>query len=253
MSISELEEFRERPFSFYPPILGVEHNEWTYGEANWSEIRVHNPKANLDVWIPRRHVGQLSSIDDPVMIVGLTQELEYKGGMVMAHHSRVVTMPRGGSSPLPGHRQASVPPRSRSGGGSVAEQKVGRLIAGVLLVAIAGTFLTVMLTRDRGSGGRINYQAVLQAELGLTAQDDYFAVVRKLGKPAQERWRDDVGERQYQALWYPELGVTAILMGASRDQVLYIGAKDENWKNVHSVKLPGGSSTDSILRSLERF
>ena len=30
-------------------------------------------------------------------------------------------------------------------------------------------------------------------------------------------------------------------------------AKDKDWKTVHSVTLPGGGSTDSILRSLKRF
>jgi hypothetical protein len=77
--------------------------------------------------------------------------------------------------------------------------------------------------------------------------------VRKLGDPAEDRWRDEEGERQYRALDYPDLGITVVLMGADRDSVLYIGAKDREWRNVHSVELPGGTNTDSILRSLERF
>ncbi len=127
------------------------------------------------------------------------------------------------------------------------------MILASLAVAIVVTAAAIALFRGRESGGRINYQAVLQAELGLTAQDDYFSVIRKLGPPAADRWKSQTGERQYRALDYPRLGVTLILMGADRDQVFYIGAKDKDWRTVHSVKLPRGGNTDSILRSLARF
>ena len=84
----------ERAFSFYPPLLGVEHNEWTYRKSTWSEILVHNTKSEQDIWIPRRFVGELSSVDEPVMIVGLKKELEYRGGAVWPHERRVIELPK---------------------------------------------------------------------------------------------------------------------------------------------------------------
>ena len=251
MSTPELDQFAGRRFSFYPPILNIEHNEWTCRKGSWSEVLVHNTKTEMDLWVPRRFLGEISQVDEPVMIAGLNQELEYKGGTVWPHKRRVIHMPRiTRPRPAPSAQAKAPPPKARQ---SAAEKKIGRLITGALVAGILTTFVFVGLYRGRQSGGRINYKAILQAELELTGQDNYHDVVRKLGTPAEDRWRSEAGERQYRALSYPDLSLTVILMGADRDQVFYIGAKDDDWTNVHSVELPGGSSTDSILRSLERF
>ncbi len=98
---AQFEPMARRPFSFYPAILNVEHNEWTLRRASWSELLVVNAKNGLEVWIPRRYVGELSSIEEPVMIVGLLKELEYKAGSVWPHERRVLSMP-----PLPAETPA---------------------------------------------------------------------------------------------------------------------------------------------------
>jgi hypothetical protein len=66
-----IEQMSRRTFSFFPPILNVEHNEWRLRKTAWSEILVVNAKSDLEVWIPRRLLGDVSSVDEPVMIVGL--------------------------------------------------------------------------------------------------------------------------------------------------------------------------------------
>lgn len=73
-----LDQIGQRPFSFYPAILGIEHNEWLLRRATWSELLVYNTKTEQELWVPRRFLGEISSIDEPVMIVGLLKELEYK-------------------------------------------------------------------------------------------------------------------------------------------------------------------------------
>ena len=88
------EQIGSRPFSFYPPVVNVEHNEWHYRKATWSEVLVVNAKTGLEVWIPRLYIGEFSRIDEPVVIVGLTKELEYKGGQVWPYVRRVIEMPR---------------------------------------------------------------------------------------------------------------------------------------------------------------
>ena len=75
-----LDELGSRRFSFYPPIVNIDHNEWEMRKGSWSEVLVHNPKMDLELWIPRAWLGEISKIDEPVMIVGLRRELEYKGG-----------------------------------------------------------------------------------------------------------------------------------------------------------------------------
>src|SRR6266699_3688837 len=90
---SPLEHLGVRPFSFYPAILNVEHNEWLFRKATWSEILVVNCKTGAEIWIPRRFVGEVSRIEDPVLIVGLVRELEYKTGAVWPFQRRVIEMP----------------------------------------------------------------------------------------------------------------------------------------------------------------
>ena len=89
-----LENMGTRPFSFYPPVVGVEHNEWTYKQATWSEILVTNTKTANEVWVPRRFLGEVSRVDEPVMIVGLKRELEYRAGSLWPHERRVIEMPK---------------------------------------------------------------------------------------------------------------------------------------------------------------
>ncbi len=251
-----LEHLGERPFSFYPPILGIEHNEWTFRQATWSEILVHNTKSGNEIWVPRRFVGEVSRIDEPVMIVGLLKELEYKAGGVWPAARRVLEMPRGaGSKPADSADQAQrAEPHARSmidiareGG---AESRSLKLFAIVLLAGIVLAIFGVMMTRE---DKRIEYRAVLQSDLGLTGRDDYFAVVRRLGQPTEDRWKSETGELQYRLLGYPQRGLYIILMGTERNKVLYIGSLDKNWRVVDSVELPNGKNTASMLRQLKRF
>src|SRR5438874_11849299 len=96
-----LQHLATRPFSFYPPIINIEHNEWLFRKATWSEILVVNCKTSNEIWIPRRFLGEVSRIEDPVLIVGLNRELEYKAGAVWPYQRRIIEMPVavGGSAP----------------------------------------------------------------------------------------------------------------------------------------------------------
>ena len=252
MPTADFEAFADRPFSFYPPIVNIEHNEWRFQKGNWSEVLVSNTRIELDLWIPRRFLGEVSRVEAPVMIVGLDQELEYKGGRVWPHNRRVLAMPSAGAGRA--EEDTEPPPEAPRGSrDSATEKKISRLIVSALVIAVVLMAGAVLLFREKESGGRIDYKTILQANLGLTAEDTYFSVIRKLGEPSSDRWRSESGESQFRALEYPNLKVTVILMGADREQIYYIGAKDQDWNNVHSVALPSGGSTDSMLRSLPRF
>src|ERR1700727_359611 len=69
-----------QPFSFYPAILNAGHNEWIYSGASWSDVLVRNTKTNEEVSVPRRYLGEISSVDAPMMIVGLMAEVEAREG-----------------------------------------------------------------------------------------------------------------------------------------------------------------------------
>jgi hypothetical protein len=246
-----LEALRHRPFSFYPAILDIEHNEWQYRKATWSEVLVVNARTGQEVWIPRRFLGEVSRIEDPVVIVGLVRELEYRGGAVWPHQRRVIEMPMAVGAALP----PSVRPLQREPAPVVGirlesktDSNIFRVVGGALVVGIVAAYFVVNFYRAGAPRPRITYTAKDQSYLDLTARDDYPAVVRKLGAPARDRWQSEAGAIQYRALSYTDRAYTIILMGADRKGASYIGTLDENWKPLRTF-----SSTDSLLRCLPRF
>ncbi len=246
----ELDSLRERPFSFYPAILNIEHNEWQLSKSTWSEVLAVNRKTGLEVWIPRRFIGEVSCVDEPVMIVGLTKELEYQGGSVWPHERRVITTPRATSRAAPssaGHGAVPAPPKSSTRLES-AEQRIGRLIGAVLLVCVAVGLLIVAYAKRS-----VRYRTIEESNLALTADDDYYSIVRKLGTPTGDRWRSDTGELQYRLLAYSGRPYVLILMGTDRQNAHYIGAMNKDWKPVHSVRLPNGDDTRAMLRKLGKW
>ena len=246
------EHLGQRPFSFFPPIVGIEHNEWRYQKATWSEVLVRNTKTGDELWVPRRYLGEISKVEEPTMIWGLVKEIEFRAGALVPHVRRVIEMPRAVNDyPRPAQEPGPVPAPVVGIRLESNESRIGMLIAAALVVGIAGSAVGVGLYRNITTGRTASYQAVLQSSLGLTSKDDYFAVVRKLGTPTEDRWRDEVGEVQYRLLKYADK--TVILMGRERPKAVYIGALDNQWKVVDSVELPGGAQSYAMLSKLPRF
>ena len=244
----QLEDLGERAFSFYPPILGVEHNEWKFQRATWSEILVLNTKSNSEIWVPRRFVGEISRIDEPVMIVGLKKELEYEAGQVVQHERRVLAMP-GPHKQIPASTEGPVVAPKGHGSSTNSESRLGIVIIGALVDGIAACYFLVSYFR----GGRVEFKALEQQELGFTARSDYFDVVNKMGKPADDHWKSDATERQIRALEYPAQGLTIILMGLDKNKELYVGAMNKDWRPVHTIKHAGGGDTRALLDHLPKF
>jgi hypothetical protein len=253
-----LEHLAGRPFAFYPAILNVEHNQWFFRKATWSELVVVNSKTATELSIPRRFVGEVSSIDEPVLIVGLHRELEYRDGAVWPHRRRVIEMPiavggiategvpelppamtthRTGPAPVVGIR-LETPRSSRTlklVGGAMA---AAFFLGGVSLVRVGAVRQRAMPARGR-------------AVFELSSEDGYAAILRKVGTPDSDHTLLQDGV-EYRALTYRDLRRIVILRGASAD-ARYVGAMDANWHPIHSVPLASGESSLGVLRDLKRF
>jgi hypothetical protein len=257
------EELNSRPFSFYPPIVGVDHNEWRLEKASWSEMLVRNTKTGLEIGIPRRYFGEVSRVEEPVMIVGLLRELEYRLGAVWPYERKVLKMgsPPAGRAPRAagekeggGGRGLEAFPGARLSG---AESRVGRLILWSLLAVVAGGGLFWALVRFTPEA-RPSFVAKDQDYLVLNRDDDYFAVVRKLGQPSADRWKPGAGELRYHGLVYRDRAYMIVLMGTDLDRAryigtIYLGRDGREWKPLHAVEFARGASTLSLLRNLPRF
>jgi hypothetical protein len=243
-----LEQLPNRPFSFYPAIANIEHNEWMFRKTTWSEILVVNLKTGAEIWIPRRYIGELSRTDEPVLIVGLTRELEYQGGMICPHQRRVVQMPAvaGATSESESHSESASVLGIRLK--SDPDRRMFRLVGIALAAAVVLGLLLVNLARVGSLRQGVVYTAKDQSFLDLTPRDDYLAVVSKLGRPSLDR-SAEIGTIQYRGLGYPERRYTVVLMGSELNAARYIGIMDENWRPVYAT----GDTTMSLLRSLRKF
>ena len=252
-----LDQLITRPFAFYPPILNIAHNEWLFRKATWSEILVVNSKNGEEAWIPRRYLGEVSRVDDPILIVGLNKELEYKAGAVWPYQRRLIEMPmavggnvvsasgdadRNERAPIVGIR---VPPSTDS--------RMFRLIGAALAIGVLLYLGAVNLVRTPHVLQGIRATTADQDYLELTSRDDYTAVVAKLGPSSVDRWSSQGGEIHFRALGYPGRSYTVILMGSDPTAVKYIGTMDNAWRPIHSVDLRSGGTTSSLLRGLARF
>jgi hypothetical protein len=250
-----LQALGHRPFSFYPALLNIEHNKWQYRKATWSDVLVVNARTGQEIWIPRRFLGEISRIEDPVVIVGLLKELEYKEGAVWPYRRRVIEMPI-----AVGARQRPSSPELAAGPAPVigirlepdTESHIFRIVGGALVLGIIAAYVAVNFYRDSVLRPRIAYLAKDRAYVSLAAQDDYDTVVRKLGAPAQDRWQGPAGGTRYRALWYPGRACTIILRSADGKEAAYIGTLDANWLPIHSVGTTKGDTGD-LLRTLPRF
>lgn len=246
-----LDHLVTRPFSFYPPIVNIEHNEWLFRKATWSEILVVNCRSGAEIWIPRRFVGEVARIEDPVLIVGLNRELECKNGMVVSYQRRIIEMPVAVGGPVA---------TSAAGGRGEPAPVVGirlepsdRRMLKLILVAVAALIVLCLVALSFTRVGelrqkRITFTASDQTFLNLSSRDDYLGVTEKMGTPTTDR-QQETGTILYRGLGYPSRGYTVILMGRDKGSMTYIGAMDEDWHPINSVN----SQTDALLRELKRF
>ncbi|MCU0227074.1 MAG: hypothetical protein MUF01_05505 [Bryobacterales bacterium] len=249
-----------RSFSFYPPIRNLSHNEWRFVRETWSELLVENVDSGVEVWIPRRMLGAISSVEQPFPIVGLDKEMEFRAGAVWPYRPKLLEMPRPERTPQP--EDASVanatgllPTRKRRGSGSTAtEHRLARLIGIALTIAFVAILLVLAIFRGDGIfGNRVILQTADQDYLSLGAGDDYFRVVQRLGPPQSDRWRTQSKEVAFRVLEYPDRAYSVILFGADQATATYLGAMDGNWRPIHAVSIGRGMDSTAMLRTLPRF
>jgi hypothetical protein len=244
------EELGDRSFSFYPAIVGFEHNEWRMVQGTWSEVLVTNCGTNQEIWIPRGYVGEVSSTDDPVMIVGLTRELEFKGGMLIPYQPRLIRMPSGSPTSISSANEPTPPKAFRL---DPSDKRIFRLV-GIAVACFVAIYVIALGAFRIGDIRQLasRFSTADQDYQVLTARDDRFAIVQKLGEPKYDRARDR-GGIQFEAMSYTDRRYTVILMGDQLGNVKYIGTLDDGWKPIHWASIRSGGSYEALLRTLDRF
>jgi hypothetical protein len=86
-------ELARRRFGFSPAIVGTGHNEWTLHQMSADEAIVRNAVTDEELSIPRRFIGDVSRLEEPVRVVTLLRRLEYSAGIVRPVNRAVIAMP----------------------------------------------------------------------------------------------------------------------------------------------------------------
>lgn len=220
--------------------MGIEHNEWMFRRATWSEIQVMNTKTAHELWVPRRFIGELSLVGEPVMIVGLLKELEYKAGTVCPHVRHVIEMPRAVNDFPRRYSASPEPERPAPVVGIRLETGVkSRMMLGAVAAGILACVGTMIIFRDGTMGSRATFNSAPRVDLPFTTHDDYDSIVSRLGQPAEDRWQSE-----YRRLWYPQQSMTLVLMGSSPGNAHYIGALNAESRVIHTV----GNSAPLLLK-----
>jgi hypothetical protein len=247
-----LDHLVTRAFSFYPPIVNIEHNEWLFRKATWSEIQVVNCRSGDEIWISRRFVGEVARVEDPVLIVGLNRELELKGGMVVPYQRRIIEMPVAVGAPMPA---AGVEVRSEPAPVvGIRLEPSDRRVLRLILVAVAALVVLYVAAISFTRVGELRQKNPVfvgrdQTYASLNSRDDYLGVTQKMMGPPATDHQQETGTILYRALGYPERRYTVILMGRDKGSMTYIGTMDQNWRPIHSVN----AQTESLLRALKQF
>jgi len=245
-----LAELRHGRFSFYPAIVGVQHNEWILRRATWTDILVANAKTSDEICIPRRFVGEISSIEAPYRIVGLVKELEYREGVVLPHRRVVLEMPRAVGDFSRSNLRPAFYPRPA---GVVAiraepdsESRFRRVLRGSVAAGILACLAVIFVVRDAHLGSGFGWTSAPSRLPRLNARDDYDSVLKKLGSPAGDRWLEShSGPGGQRHLWYPRRGVTVVLTGASRNSARYSGTLNRNGEIIQSADAGLANEHDS--------
>jgi len=242
-----------RPFSFYPPIRNLEHNEWRYLRSTWSEIVVVNTKTGDEVCVPRAFIGEVSITDHPVVIVGLKRDLEWNAGALCTRRRPVIELPiavnrSGYVVPHPDHPAPVIGIRLES-----HRPHAGRRIGiGLMLGAIA-CWIGITVERQSQVHRRSDALLLSRSYLKLNSGDDYAGVIRKLGRPAAERNIDSLANEPLRILSYPRRQFNVVLAGAPPGGPHYVGAVDPMGRVLNASSFADGSNAAPLLRSLPRF
>ncbi len=257
-----LQHLGGRRFSFLPPIRNIEHNEWLYRGATWSECVVANTRSGEEMCIPRMFLGDISQSAEPVMVVGLSRELEWRSGFIVPHERRVIEMPVSVPAAVNDTRPAArssphlapvinirLEPRT--------EVRFGKWIGAGLVLGVVALTIVADITRQTQGRQRGDIFRTYRGYLQLNSGDDYASTVRKLGTPAIDRSRAADG-RVYRSLGYRSFGHGArtfsiILMGSTTAGARYIGTIDSRGHLMDAVRFPDGSTSEWMLRSLPAF
>jgi hypothetical protein len=248
-----LQHLGGRRFAFYPPIRNVGPNEWLYRRATWSECVVANAQSGEEIWIPRIFLGDVSRIDEPVMIVALNRELEWRHGAIVPRERKVIQFPVEVALAV---NDSGAPPRMRQMAPVInirleprPEFRTRKWMGVAAVLGVVALTIVTDVARQSQSHQRWDVYRGYRSFLQLGPEDDYSSTVRKLGMPAGSQTAE-VDGRVVRSLNYPDRRYSIVLLGPTSSSARYIGTVNTQGRILDSVRSGDGSTYEPFLHSL---
>jgi hypothetical protein len=244
-----LQHLGGRRFSFYPPIRNLQPNEWLYRRATWSECIVMNARSGEEVCIPRMFLGEVSGVEEAVMIVGLNRELEWRAGAIIPQERRVIELPVAVNESL--HASSSgthLAPVINIRLEPQPEVRAWKWIGVAFVLGAVATTILANIAWQSQPRQRPDLFRTYRPWLELNASDDYASTVRRMGTPSAVRITQS-GDAVFQSLVYETRRYSVILMGRDKESTRYIGTIDTRGHVLDAVRLTSGSNSERLLQS----
>jgi len=272
-AVAALKKAAGENFVFFPPLRGIEGNNWRFGEATRIEFSAANSASGEVIWFPRSNVSYVT-VEDSGLTIALKRELRYSGGAVWTVPDS--EQPRGPEEAasaearrLRGQATEEAENQDREPAGATVWRRPSRRrrkglfsepLAMVLSVAVvAALVLVVSMVVARNwlrPPSRADASPISDSRLWtLTGEDNYESIVRKIGPPDRVRSLSAAGNQlQQSALIYSRRNYAVILLGldeggGSSQEPRYIGALGlTNGAVVAAVTTSHNTDTASFLR-----
>lgn len=251
-----LETITGRRFSFYPPIQNLESNEWMYRRATWTECVVVNTATGEEFSVPRSFLGEITT-GNGVTVVALHRELESRGNALCPVRCPVIELPvavNDGRRPGAPRRVESerLAPVVNIRLEQRPEVRVGKRFGVALVLGAVACTICADIARQIETSQRPDMIRLTRPYLQLSAEDDYFATVHKLGKPSGEHVVTGEWGTVYRVLDYGLGRYHVVLTGPGTNAGRYTGTLARDGRIVDEVKMPDGQSSSALLRALLR-
>lgn len=242
-----LQHLGGRRFCFYPPIRNLEPNEWLYRRATWSECVVANTRSGEEFCVPRIFLGEVSRVDEPVMVVSLSRELEWRNGAIIPRRRRVIEFPTPPGEPAAlVARTGQLAPVVNIRLETTPESRVWKWVGVAAVLGAVALTIAADVARQTESHTRADLFRGYRSYLQLTPDDGFDSVIQKLGHPANVSMHD-TGQRVFRSLAYPSRHYSVILMGPRQGEPRYIGTVDMYGRVLDAVRFQDGSSAEPFL------
>ncbi|MGC2658275.1 MAG: hypothetical protein WA324_10005 [Bryobacteraceae bacterium] len=250
-----LDEIGRRRFAFYPCIWNLEPNEWMLSSATWVDAQVVNVRTGQQIAVPRRYIGAVSETDDPILIVGLTKELEFRENCLWPRVRRVIEMPVAVNQTRPFRIFYTRPEGPAPVVGirleNRLESRASKLLTTAGIGAVVVSLLVVGVVSTGIIDGRPGAHPVWQSSHGFTEYDTYASVTRRLGPPAADWQVESKDGHWLRILDYSNRRVSVVLLeGNGKEEAHYLGAIDRRGHIVHAIPQSTALNPGAILASV---